>query len=95
MYDMAWHVHPLLENCILAPDTASDFMMSRFDDQYDIKVIMTNVVHNFSFAVDTYQDVRGFFESTERGQAFEGPYEAGFGVGRLFYYLLADNEVAK
>lgn len=45
--------------------------------------------------IDTYQDVMGFFNSTERGQTFEGPYEAGFGIGRLVYYLLADNELAK
>ena len=70
-------------------------MMTRFDDQYDIKVIITNIVHNVSFAMDTYLDVKGFFTSTERGQAFDGPYEAGFGVGRLVYYLLADNELAK
>lgn len=69
--------------------------MTRFDDQSDIKVILTNIVHNVSFAMDTFQDVRGFFTSTERGQAIEGPYEAGFGVGRLIYYLLADNELAK
>ena len=92
---MAWHVHPLLANCIKAPDTATDILLARFDDQYDIKVIITNIVHNVSFATDTYQDVRGFFLSTERGQAFEGPYEAGFGIGRLIYYLIADNELAK
>ena len=94
-YDMAWSVHPLLSNCILAPDTAVDTVLARFDDQYDIKVIITNIVHNVAFATDTVLDVRGFFMSTERGQAFEGPYEAGFGIGRLVYYLIADNELAK
>ena len=31
-YDMAWSIHPLLSNCILAPDTAVDTILARFDD---------------------------------------------------------------
>ena len=57
LYDIVWSIHPLFINCYKAPDTASDIILARFDDQYDIKVILTNIVHNVSFAVDTYLDV--------------------------------------
>ena len=66
-YDIAWAIHPLFINCYEAPDTAKETVNARFDDQYDIKVIITNVVHNVSYMVDTYQDVKSFFTSTERG----------------------------
>lgn len=95
VYAMLWHVHPLFENCYLAPDTATDIIFERFNDAYDVKVILTNIVHNVSYVVDTYEDVKDFFLTTERGQGFEGPYEAGYGIGRLVYYLIADNELAK
>ena len=54
IYDMTYNVHPLFVNCYQAPHTATDILAARFDDQYDIKVIITNVVHNVSYVVDTY-----------------------------------------
>ena len=55
---------------------------------------MTNILHNFSFAVDTWNDVETFFTSEAKGQGFDGPYDAGFGIGRLVSYIVADNELA-
>ena len=92
LYNMAWNVHPLVVNCREAPDTALDILISRFNDSDDIRLILTNILHNASFVIETSTDVWNFLTSSERGQTDEGPYEAGYGAGRLIYYILTDNE---
>ena len=75
-----------------------DVLASRFDDQSDIKLLITNIVHNISFVMDTLYDLREFFftRSQERADnSIQGSYDAGYGAGRLIYYLIADNELAK
>ena len=98
-YDMTWSLHPLLLTCMQAPDTAGAVLSSRFDDQSDIKLLITNVVHNVSLFMDTLKDLQAFFftRSLERSPEaqIQGPYDAGFGAGRLVFYLIADNELAK
>ena len=74
-------------------------LSSRFDDQSDIKLLITNVVHNVSLFMDTLKDLQAFFftRSQERSPEaqIQGPYDAGYGAGRLVFYLIADNELAK
>ena len=48
--------------------------------------------------MDTLYDLREFFftRSQERADnSIQGSYDAGYGAGRLIYYLIADNELAK
>ena len=84
----------MLVNCQDAPDEAVPLVKSRFDDFLDGKLIITNIVYNFPYAVDTAQDVWNFLTTPETTNYFDGHYDAGFGVGRLVYYVLADNELA-
>ena len=95
MYDLLWSVHPLLIDCRRAPDDLTDVVKERFNDWYDIKVILTNVIFNYPLVIDTALDVQVFFTSDDRVSANEAPYEAGYGCGRIVYYLLTDNELAK
>jgi len=89
---MFWNIHPLVVNCREAPDTSLEILISRFNDSDDIRLILTNILHNASFVIETSTDVWNFLTSSERGQTDEGPYEAGYGAGRLIYYILTDNE---
>ena len=68
LYDMVWNIHPLLVNCRSAPDTSIDIVTSRFNDSDDIRLIITNVLHNASYVIDTSMDVWNFLTSSERGQ---------------------------
>lgn len=66
-YDIFYSIHPLVVNCIEAPDQAIPFVKSRFDDAQDPKLLITNVVHNFDVASETALDVWNFLETSERG----------------------------
>lgn len=41
--------------------------MRRFDDTSDIRIVMANVVHNVSYFIDTLQELRSYFNSSEEG----------------------------
>ena len=62
-----------------------------FDELEDIRRVIDNLVHNFSYMMDAVLDVSSFFNSTERGQHLDGPYEAGYGVGMVVFYLIGDD----
>ena len=89
---MAWNIHPLFVNCRESPDTSFEILTNHFNDSDDIRLILTNILHNASFVIETSTDVWNFLTSSERGQTDEGPYEAGYGGGRIIYYVLTDNE---
>ena len=54
-----------------------------------------NMIFRYPLMVDAVTDLKSFFTSGHKGQTEEGPYEAGFGMGRIVYYLLSDNSEAK
>lgn len=90
LYDMIGALHPTVFHCrktVMDAVTESDIY---FDSLDDIRRIIDNIVHNFSFMMDALLDVSSFFNSGERGQWIDGPYDAGFGIGRFFYYLIVD-----
>jgi hypothetical protein len=93
VYDMLWSVHPLLIDCRQAPDDFTTVVKRRFDDFSDIKVILTNAIFNYPKVIDTARELKDFFTSDEQVSANEAPYEAGFGCGRMVYYLFTDNEL--
>ena len=41
--------------------------------------------------MDAIFDVSSFFNSEDRGVHIDGPYEAGFGIGMIIFYILADD----
>lgn len=92
---MVWSLHPLFSECRESPNDIIEVIKSHFDDSYDGKVIMTNVIGRYSLIVDAAMDLKNFFTLDHKGQTEEGPYEAGFGMGRIVYYLLSDNPEAK
>ena len=94
-YNMAWSVHPLIITCYEVPDTAPELVKKRFDNQSDIRVVASNTIHNISYMVDAARDIREFFISTDRGQAIEGPYMAGYGAGRILYFLMGESEFSR
>ena len=61
------------------------------DDWHDARLIATNIIHNIAFVHDAYNEVKQFFASEERGQARDGPYDAGFGAGRMLFFIFAEN----
>ena len=87
---MLWSVHPLMINCYQAPDSSVDRLVGKVDDWGDARLVVTNLIHNVGFVHDAYSEVKMFFKSEERGQARSGPYEAGFGAGRMLYFIMAD-----
>merc|ERR1712016_145984 len=40
--------------------------------------------------VDVVLDLSSFFNDSDRGQYMTGPYDAGYGIGMLIFYLVAD-----
>ena len=91
VYDMIYAIHPLVYNCRKTFVDAYFGSMWLFDDLDDIRRVIDNLVHNFSFIMDAILDVNSFFNSGDRGQHFTGPYDAGFGVGMVIFYLIADD----
>mmetsp|Transcript_35539 Transcript_35539/g.43560 ORF Transcript_35539/g.43560 Transcript_35539/m.43560 type:complete len:197 (+) Transcript_35539:978-1568(+) len=88
---MIWSVHPLLENCYYAPDRSLERLVGVANDWSDVRLVLTNIIHNVGFVHDAYSEVKMFFQSQERGQARSGPYEAGYGAGRMLYFVFAEN----
>lgn len=64
---MVWNVHPLLMSCKDSPDNAITNLKERFNDQSDIRVILTNIVGHTAFMVETTNDVIEFFRSEDQG----------------------------
>lgn len=91
MYDMVSALHPTVFYCRKTVMDAYYGSNELFDSLDDIRRIMDNLVHNFSYMMDAILDVSSFFNSGDRGAHIDGPYEAGFGVGMLIFYLLADD----
>lgn len=90
MYDMIAALHPTIFYC---RKTVYDAYFSAgvyFDSLDDIRRIIDNFVHNFSFMTDAILDVSSFFNDGLRGQYIEGPYDAGYGIGMLVFYLFVD-----
>lgn len=91
VYDMVYALHPLVFSCRKTVVDAYYGSHWLFDDLDDIRRVIDNLVHNFSFMMDAILDVNSFFNSGERGQHFDGPYDAGFGIGMVVFYLIADD----
>ena len=54
--------------------------------------MLANLVHNFALGVDAARDVYYFFTGTGEGNDPEGVYNAGYGSGRILYYIIVDDE---
>ena len=91
MYDMVAALHPTVFYCRKTIMDAYYGAAVHFDTLDDIRRIIDNFVHNFSYMMDAILDVSSFFNSGDRGQHIDGPYDAGFGVGMLIFYLVADD----
>jgi len=90
-YDIIYSLHPLVHHCRKTFVDAYYGNTWLFDDIDDIRRVIDNLVHNFSFIMDAILDVNSFFNSGERGQHYDGPYDAGYGIGMVVFYLLADD----
>ena len=90
LYDMIGALHPTVYYCRKTVMDAYEGSDTYFDSLDDIRRIIDNIVHNFSFMMDALLDVSSFFNSGDRGQWINGPYDAGFGIGKFFYYLFVD-----
>ena len=64
-YDMIWNLHPLFMTCRDAPDNSISNTKARFNDQSDLRVILTNIVGHTAFMVETSKDVLDFFRSSD------------------------------
>ena len=84
-------LHPTVFYCRKTVVDAYDGASVHFDTLDDIRRIIDNFVHNFSFMMDAILDVSSFFNDGVRGQHIDGPYDAGFGIGMLVFYLIADD----
>jgi len=91
LYDMVAALHPTVFYCRKTLVDAYYGSSEFFDSLDDIRRIIDNLVHNFAYMMDIIFDVSSFFNSGDRGQYMEGPYDAGFGIGMLVFYLLADD----
>ena len=91
MYDMVAALHPTVFYCRKTVIDAYLGAAVHFDTLDDIRRIIDNFVHNFSYMMDAILDVSSFFNTGDRGQHIDGPYDAGFGVGMLIFYLIADD----
>ena len=67
LFHMVWSMHPLLINCYSAPDRMFTRLGKKFDDWYDLRILLSNIVHNVSYAHDAYREVYEFFDSDDRG----------------------------
>ena len=90
-YDMIKALHPTVWYCRKTVMDAYYGAGVHFDTLDDIRRIIDNLVHNFSYMMDAILDVSSFFNSGDRGQHIDGPYDAGFGIGMLVFYLIADD----
>ena len=84
-------LHPTVFHCRKTLVDAYHGSSEFFDELNDIRRIIDNLVHNFSFMMDTIFDISSFFNDGNRGQYLTGPYDAGYGIGMLIFYLLADD----
>ena len=66
-----------------------------FDELGDLRLLMVNIVHNFSLMVDIALDLKTFFTSSARGQHISAPKEAGYGAGRIYYLLVVETELTE
>ena len=94
LYDMVAALHPTVYYCRKTVMDAYYGASEHFDTLDDIRRIIDNFVHNFSFMMDAILDVSSFFNDGDRGQHIDGCYDAGFGVGMLVFYLIADDSSA-
>ena len=56
------------------------------------------MIHNTGLVINTFNDLKAFFldPSPEReDNSIQEPGSAGYGTGRIIFYLLSDNELAK
>lgn len=53
-----------------------------------MKAFLLNLVYNYPLVVDTIRDVKSFFNEDKAYLTSRDVYVSGFGVGRLFYYVL-------
>ena len=90
MYDMIAALHPTVFYCRKTIMDAYRGAGVHFDTLDDIRRIIDNFVHNFSYMVDVVLDLSSFFNDSDRGQYMTGPYDAGYGIGMLIFYLVAD-----
>jgi len=90
-YDMIAALHPTVFYCRKTVMDAYFAAAIHFDTLDDIRRIIDNFVHNFSYMMDAILDISSFFNSGDRGQHIDGPYDAGFGIGMLIFYLIADD----
>ena len=56
-YHMVWHLDPLFYDCKESPNDIIEVLIARFDDVYDAKVVMMNVILNYAMIVDTIEDL--------------------------------------
>ena len=91
LYDMVWSVHPLLINCRQAPSNVTNVVSDRFNAVDDGKVMTVNLIQYYSDIVDSAKAVNDFFTSEDRGVGEEAPFEAGYGAGRIVYYIMQEN----
>lgn len=64
---MVWNLHPLFSECKESPGDFKQVLSERFDGHYDAKVIMVNLIHNYSLMVDAWMDLELFFSSDAKG----------------------------
>ena len=91
LYGMMWSVNPLFSNCRQPPKDVKEQLLQSFDDWWDLKAFLLNLVYNYPLVVDTIRDVKSFFTEDEAYLTSRDVYESGFGVGRLIYYVLSQN----
>lgn len=95
LYGMMWSVNPLFTNCTQPPKDVKKVLLESFDDWWDLKAILLNLVYNYPHAIDTIRDVESFFNEEQTSLTSKDVYISGFGVGRLIYYVLNQNEMPK
>jgi len=91
IYDMIYALHPLVFHCRATVFGAYNGSKWLFDEIDDIRRVIDNLVHNFSYMMDAILDVNSFFNESTRGAHLTGPYEAGYGIGMVVYYLIGDD----
>lgn len=94
-YALLWHLHPTVLHCSAVSHGVVDNFLVSFDELGDLRLLMVNIVHNFSLMVDIIFDLRMFFTSNARGQSITAPFEAGFGAGRIYYLLVVESELTE
>lgn len=64
LYDMAYHVHPLVVHCQKAPDNATDEFKASFDDSFDYRVIIENLSMEVDHMIEIGASLYDYFTST-------------------------------